>query len=59
MACSVSDVFGLKCFGDIQEQASSKHWVMHVKVRENEQLSGGGRSHEVERNLPSEEDWMM
>lgn len=48
--CSVSDVFGLKCFGDIQEQASSKHWVMHVKVRENEQLSGGGRSHEVERN---------
>lgn len=48
--CSVSDVFGLKCLGDIQEQAYSKHWVMHFKTRESNQLSGGGRSLQVERN---------
>lgn len=39
--CSVSDVFGLKCFGDFQEPASSKNWVMHVKARKSNQLSGG------------------
>lgn len=47
-ACSVFDMFNLKSFGDLQEQASGKHWVMHA--RQSNQLSGGCRSHGAEQS---------
>lgn len=53
--CSSFDMFGMKSFGDIQEQASSKHWVMHV--RQSNQLSVVAEA--MGLNGINQEDWMV